>query len=159
VIVTGRSAKPLDFLIKFLSSGFYAGYVKHLPGTAGTMVGILIYFLMPQNPYWYGVWIVILALAGIWISGKAEEIYNKKDDQRIVIDEITGYLLSMFLLPGKMATILTAFVIFRFFDWIKPYPINRAERLRGGLGIMADDIIAGICTCLCLHLARLLWVW
>ena len=157
--MSAKSGKTLDFLIKFFSSGFYAGYVSRLGGTLGTVVGVTVYFLMPESPYFYAGLIFILAISGIWLSGKAEVIYNKKDDQRIVIDEITGYLISMFLLPPKLIIITTAFVIFRFFDWIKPYPANRFQRLKGGLGVMGDDIMAGIYTCVCLHVVNAIWVW
>ncbi len=143
----------LNLSIRLLSSGFYLGYSPILPGTLGTCLGILIYkFLMPRNGYLYLLLILFLIILGIWISDKAELIYNKKDDKRIVIDEITGYLISMFLLPSTVMAIIFGFVVFRFFDWTKFYPIKKLENLNRGIGIMADDIMAGVYTCICLHL-------
>lgn len=157
--MSSQSGNVLDFLIKFLSSGFYSGYVPRLAGTLGTFLGLIIYFLMPESPYFYLGLIFILLILGVWLSGKAEIIYKKKDDQRIIIDEVTGYLVSMFLLPSNLILMVMAFVIFRLFDWFKPYPVNIAQKLKGGWGVMADDIMAGVYTCLCLHVIGFIWGW
>ena len=156
----GKAGKFQNFLIRLLSSGFYSGYSPVMPGTAGTCVGVLIYrFLMPKNSYFYLTAIFILVILGIWISTKAEIIYNKKDDQHIVIDEIIGYLVSMVLLPYNVKIMITGFVIFRIFDWVKPYPIKKLENLNSGIGIIADDVMAGVYTCMCLHLVGRLVSW
>ncbi|MFH1784705.1 MAG: phosphatidylglycerophosphatase A [bacterium] len=142
----------VDFSVKLLSSGFYSGYVPFMPGTSGTAVGVGVYVLfMPRGLYGYLAVTMACIVAGIWITGEAELIYAKKDDQRIVLDEVAGYLVSMFMLPRTPEVITAGFVVFRFFDWVKPFPIKKLEEMGGGAGIMADDVMAGVYTCLCLH--------
>lgn len=155
-----NAGEIFDFLIKLLASGFYSGYTPFVPGTAGTFLGVLIYiFLMPKTDYAYFFTLLTFIILGIFLSSRAELIYDKKDDQRIVIDEITGYLLSMFLLPYKFSVVASGFVVFRIFDWVKPYPAKRLQNLKGGIGVMADDIIAGVYTCVCLHIINRMGVF
>ena len=131
--------------IKLLASGFGSGLTPIAPGTAGTVVGILLCLLCLPLP-WVPRLLVVLALSAlsVYVSGKAEKIYGKKDDQRIVIDEIIGFQVTMLPLMITTLHLCAGFVLFRIFDIWKPFPINDLQRLPGGWGIVLDDVGAGI---------------
>lgn len=133
-------------IIKFLASGFYTGYFPVAPGTIGSLVGILACFILQDVPFTTYVIVVILTLiAGIYISGEAEKIYQTKDSSHIVIDEIAGIFFTFIYLPKGISFLLAGFVAFRFFDILKPFPIRLIdEKIKGGWGIMFDDVLAGI---------------
>ncbi len=87
------------------------------------------------------------AFAGfaVWISGEAEKVFNKKDSRLIVIDEMAGFLVTLFLIPWSAKTVVIGFLLFRLMDIAKPFPIRRIEsNLRGGWGVVGDDVLAGI---------------
>lgn len=139
-------------LIKFIATGFYSGYSPIAPGTAGSVVGILIYLLafsFQLSAFSYFLLTISIVLIGIWVSGKAEYIFKRKDSQKIVIDEIAGILISLFMLPNGFWIVLSGFIIFRIIDISKPFYI--LERLPRGFGVMMDDVAAGIVTNLILH--------
>jgi phosphatidylglycerophosphatase A len=131
--------------IKLLASGFGSGLTPIAPGTAGTVVGILLCLLCLPLP-WVPRLLVVLALSAlsVYVSGKAEKIYGKKDDQRIVIDEITGFQVTMLPVAITGWHLCLAFVLFRIFDIWKPFPINNLQQLPGGWGVVMDDVAAGI---------------
>ncbi len=133
-------------LIKLLASGFYAGYSPLAPGTAGSLVGVLAYLLLQTLPDAVYIAVVVFILAaGIYIAGEAEALYQKNDSPRIVIDEIAGMLLTFAFLPKGVNFLLSGFIAFRLFDILKPFPARQFERgFHGGLGIMADDMMAGV---------------
>jgi phosphatidylglycerophosphatase A len=81
---------------------------------------------------------------GIWAADRAEAIFGEKDSSRIVVDEIAGFMIANFAAPAGVAPLAAAFILFRFFDIIKPYPAGRAERLSGGFGVVLDDVVAGL---------------
>ncbi|WP_020395765.1 phosphatidylglycerophosphatase A family protein [Thiolinea disciformis] len=132
--------------ITFLAFGFGSGLAPKAPGTFGTLAAIPIYWLLSHAPWWLYIDIVIAAaLIGIWICGKASEQLGVHDHSGIVWDEFVGYWLTMFLAPTGLSWIVIGFLLFRLFDIWKPWPVSWAdERLAGGLGVMADDIIAGL---------------
>jgi phosphatidylglycerophosphatase A len=105
-------------------------------------------------------WALLILIAfgtvATWLCNQGEEIFRQKDCSRIVIDEIAGFLLANFAAPARIKFTLLAFLLFRFFDIIKPFPAARAERIRGGLGVILDDLIAGLYTFVIL---RLLLSW
>ncbi len=135
-------------LIKFIATGAYSGYSPIAPGTAGSLVGILIYLLAVTlnqvQGFSYFLLTISIVLIGIWVSGKAEYIFNRKDSQKIVIDEIAGILISLFMLPNGFWIMLSGFIIFRIIDISKPFYV--LERLPRGFGVMMDDVAAGIVT-------------
>ena len=92
---------------------------------------------------------------GIWAADRAEPIFGEKDSQKIVVDEIVGFMIANFAAAG-IVSIATAFILFRFFDIIKPYPARRAERLPGGAGVVLDDVVAGLYS---LAVVRLALAW
>ena len=134
------------FLIRITSTFFYVGYFPLIPGTAGSLAGVIVYFLVKENPLAYILTLAALLILGFWASGKAEKLIGKKDPSSVVIDEVCGMLLSLAFLPYNIKLVIIAFFIFRLLDTLKPFPIGRLERLKGSLGIMTDDLVAGIYT-------------
>lgn len=140
-------------IIKFIATGFYSGYSPIAPGTAGSAVGLLIYLLAVScqlSAIGYLCVVLSILAVGIWTSGRAEEIFKKRDSRKIVIDEISGMLISLFMLPHGFWIVLSGFIIFRIIDISKPFYI--LERLPNGFGIMMDDVAAGIATNLILQI-------
>lgn len=133
-------------IIKFLASGFYTGYFPVAPGTIGSLVGILACFLLQDVAFTtYAIVVILTLIAGIYISGEAEKIYQKKDSPHIVIDEIAGIFFTFIYLPKGISFLIAGFFVFRFFDILKPFPIRLIdEKIKGGWGIMFDDVLAGI---------------
>jgi phosphatidylglycerophosphatase A len=132
-------------LITFLATGFGSGLAPFAPGTAGTLVGVVICLLCITLPWPMRLLIVIaLSVLSIYVSEQAEKIYNKKDDQRIVIDEIVGLQITMLPVAITVLHLCVGFVLFRIFDILKPFPINNLQRLPGGWGVVIDDVGAGI---------------
>ena len=131
------------FLI--LATGFGVGYSPVAPGTLGTLVAIPIYYFLSEIPSpLYEITLIGFIFLSVWISEKAEIFFVKKDDQRIVIDEIVGFLITMLWIPKTTRFIIIGFILFRFFDILKPIPIRRLEKgLKGGYGVVLDDVAAG----------------
>lgn len=141
--------------VHLLAYGLGSGLVPVAPGTFGTLVGVVLYWLMaslPAVPYaavTVGLWLV-----GVFVCGQTERDLGGHDPGAIVWDEIVGFLVAMYLLPRRWSWLLAGFLTYRLFDIWKPFPARNVERLGGGLGIMADDVVAGAYTLALLHLAR-----
>ena len=116
------------------------------PGTAGTIIGIPVYLVFSCFSWpLYLISVLALSALAVYVSGEAEKIFNEKDSSRIVIDEIVGFQFAMFLATPTVLHIFLGFLLFRFFDIAKPFPIRLCERkLSGGYGVVGDDIMAGI---------------
>lgn len=131
--------------IKFLASGFGSGLAPIAPGTFGTLAGVPICLLCLPLPWFFRLLVVLALMAlAVYVSGRAEEIYSKKDDQRIVIDEIIGFQVTMLPVTITILHLCAGFVLFRVFDILKPFPLNNLQRLPGGWGVVLDDVGAGI---------------
>ena len=139
-------------IIKLSATFFKMGYLP-IPGTMASLGGLLIYSLINANTFLYLTILILLLIVGFYVCAKAEKIFNQKDSRKIVIDEVCGMLIALFLLPVKLPVIICAFFIFRALDTVKPPPIERIEKLSGGRGIMLDDIVAGIYTNLIIQFA------
>lgn len=133
-----------DKIVKAIATFFYVGYLPFMPGTWGSLAGVAVYFLVRHSTVLYLTVFVLLVFLGFYTAGKAETIFGKKDDKRIIIDEICGILLLYLLIPGEVACLVAGFILFRAFDILKPYPIKRLEKFSGSFGIMIDDIIAAL---------------
>jgi phosphatidylglycerophosphatase A len=142
----------------FIAFGFGSGAIQPAPGTWGTLVGLLFVPLLQLLSVWaYAAVIIAGALFGIWLCGKVSRDLGVHDHGGIVWDEIVGIWISLFLLPADWVWWLAGFVLFRILDIAKPWPIRWADRqVHGGLGIMLDDLMAGVLACAILHGARLL---
>lgn len=127
-----------------LATGAGSGYAPVASGTVGSAVGLVLWAgLSRLSPTGYALACAGVALVGIWAAGRAERLLGRHDDGRITIDEIAGMLLSLAWLPARPEVAGLGFVLFRIFDVWKPFPARQAERLPGGLGVMADDLVAG----------------
>jgi len=136
----------MKHFILILATGFGVGYSPVAPGTLGTLIAIPVYYFLSNisSPIYEITLIGFFFLSG-WISENAEIFFGKKDDQRIVIDEIMGFLITMLWVPKTAILIVIGFFLFRFFDILKPFPIRRLEKkLKGGYGVVLDDVMAGI---------------
>jgi len=144
----------MDRLIMFLATGFGTGNLPKAPGTWGTLVALPIHFLLIRTtPNHYAMIMAALIIFGVLISGSAEKILDKADPGCVVIDEIAGMLITLIGAPLNWKTIIVGFALFRFFDILKPFPVNIADqRFHGGIGIMLDDIIAGLYAMIILQL-------
>lgn len=132
--------------ILFLAFGFGFGLVKKAPGTFGTIAAIPVYLLFAQTPFWlYCLLTIFSILAGIKICDEAAKLLEEHDFNGIVWDEIAGYLITLWFVPFSFQAVLMGFVLFRFFDILKPFPIKWVDKhVHGGFGIMLDDVLAGI---------------
>ncbi|MGR8935604.1 MAG: phosphatidylglycerophosphatase A family protein [Gammaproteobacteria bacterium] len=138
--------------VLFLAFGFGSGLAKRAPGTCGTLAAVPIYWLLSSSgTALYSIATLIVTLAGIAICGKASERLGVHDFNGIVWDEIAGYLITLWFVPFSWAAAALGFLLFRFFDIVKPWPIRWLDqKVHGGLGIMLDDVVAGLCAALIL---------
>lgn len=143
--------------VHFLAFGLGSGAAPWAPGTVGTLAAIPFFLLMqPLSLFWYGVILLVTSLIGIYLCGKTSDDMGVHDHGGIVWDEFVGYWLTMFAAPPGWFWIIIGFVLFRIFDIIKPWPISWADKkVAGGLGIMLDDILAGLMALGCLQLLAL----
>jgi phosphatidylglycerophosphatase A len=171
VAEVSRSKRSVKDYLALAIATCGVGYLPLAPGTWGSLVGLFL-FLGLRNffldlvftwnsprvvdslyAHYYNVFAIELLVAvlitwiGIWAASRTERLSGKKDPGKVVIDEVAGQYITLIALPFTMPAwpmLVLAFVLFRFFDIVKPYPARKLESLHGGLGIMADDIVAGI---------------
>lgn len=138
----------------FLATGAYSGYLPKAPGTWGSMVGVLIWIPLRTLPLWpYFAFIAVLFVIGTIAAGAAEKIVDCGDPGLVVIDEIVGQLIALAAIPAHPLWVLLGFVFFRIFDILKPFPAGWLDgHIHGGLGIMLDDVVAGLYALLVLQL-------
>ncbi len=138
-----------------LATVFGTGFIPIMPGTFGSLVAVGLFTAIRSN---LTVLIVtaVSILTAFLVSGKAERIFKKNDPKQIVIDETAGQLTAYLFIPAQPIFIIMGFILFRMFDIFKIYPANIAEKRKGSLGIVGDDLIAGIYANLCLHLIILI---
>ncbi len=141
-------------IIRSVSTVFGIGYLPLMPGTFASLAGLLLYLVIRHNIHLYLGITIFLLIAGLYVSGKAEKLFGKDDPGEIVIDELCGMLIVYLFIPFTLFNLITGFIIFRVLDIIKLYPISRLERLKGGWGIMLDDITAGIFANIMLQVAN-----
>jgi phosphatidylglycerophosphatase A len=141
-----------------LALGLGAGLAPKAPGTVGTLMALPLYFVirgmaLPQ----YVLVVIVLFVFGVWLCGYAARKLGVHDHPSIVFDEIVGFLITMIAVPFSWPLLLAGFVLFRFFDAVKPWPISWCDKnLHGGFGIMFDDVLAGIASAALLQ-CYLLW--
>ena len=144
--ISERRDNPTNpsFLVRFFATGFYSGYAPFAPGTAGSAVGLLIYWIPNfENPIILSACTAIMFAIGIVVSGKMERHFGD-DPPIVVIDEVVGMWITLLLLPKSIILSVAGFILFRIFDIIKPPPARNLEALKNGWGIMLDDVMAGI---------------
>lgn len=136
----------IDRVAYFIATAGYVGRVPFAPGTAGSLVGVALYLLVRLSGSWIveGAVVVLALLAGIWSAQVTERVVGRKDPGIIVVDEVLGMLVTLAFLDVTMSAAAAGFLLFRFFDVLKPFPAGRLEHLRGGFGVMMDDAVAGL---------------
>ncbi len=147
---------PIPFLSLAAATFFGVGYAPVAPGTFGSAAGLLVWWLLPASPALQLITIIAIFVIGSWSGSVAERHFGRTDPGQIVIDEVMGMLITLFLNPVGWIGAIVAFFLFRIFDVIKPYPSNHLERLHGGVGVMADDAMAAIYANLVLRIG--LWI-
>ena len=141
----------MKFIYKLTATALGSGYSPFAPGTAGAIVGCLALWLLEKynlistttTPFLFISLIIVTTLMGIIATDKLEEEWGK-DPSKVVLDEVIGMWITMMFVPLTFLNVLIGFILFRFFDIAKPLGISKLESLKGGVGVMADDILAGI---------------
>ena len=137
-----------------LSSLFGVGLMPKAPGTFGTLVSLPLVMVMNYLGGFFGaLFLIIFIPIAIWSSGLTQKLLGQDDPSEVVIDEVAGFLLTLFLLPSSWHILFLGFVLFRLFDILKPFPIGMLEKkIRGGTGIVIDDLVSGVYANLCLRI-------
>jgi phosphatidylglycerophosphatase A len=140
--------------LHFVAFGFGTGTIPFAPGTFGTLIAIPFYLLMqPLSPLWYLTVTVLIILGSIWICSKATQDIGVEDHQGMCLDEVVGFIVTMFCVPHGWQWIFMGFILFRLFDIWKPWPIRLADKhVHGGFGIILDDVLAGVVSCIVLQI-------
>jgi phosphatidylglycerophosphatase A len=150
----GELVRNIRFL---LATGFGVGYSPVAPGTAGSLLTLLVFCILYPLPLWIIlVTLLFLFFLGIFSAGVVER-EKGKDPSIVVIDEMVGMGISLISIPPNWILFLVAFMLFRFFDIMKPPPINRLQKLPGAWGIMLDDVIAGAYALILTHLMKIIF--
>ncbi len=132
----------LRYLNRFIATGFFTGKIPIAPGTFGSLLALILIIFCPWLTSWWII--IILSLIGI-ITSSYEELWTGiKDESEIVIDEIVGLIITFININYNWQLLLIGFILFRFFDIIKPFPIKQTQNLPSGWGVMFDDILAGL---------------
>ena len=131
------------------------GYIPVAPGTFGSAAGLAVWWVLPQTAAAQAAAIVVLFAIGTWSGYAAERHFGRTDPGQVVVDEVVGVLITLWMNPVGWRGAAAAFLLFRIADIVKPYPANRLERLHGGLGVMADDAMAAVYANLALRLGLL----
>jgi len=145
---------PASRIALVIASAFGAGYSPVAPGTAGSAVALVILWLVPFSQLGLIVFFLAVTFFGTWAANVAEAAVGAKDPGVIVIDEVAGMTLSVLVLPLTGSALLVGFVLFRLFDVLKPFPANRLQAVPGGVGVMIDDLVAGLYALVALLLLR-----
>lgn len=158
--VTDPEMPLLQRMTLFFASGFGAGYSPLASGTVATIFAIPFYLvlfqplnhLVPWQIFAYLALLLLFFAAGVSASTQAESLLQQKDPHFVTVDEFAGFFMTMFLVPFSVQSLVAGFFLFRLFDVWKPWPINSSQNLPHGLGIMIDDVLAGIYSCIVLNI-------
>jgi phosphatidylglycerophosphatase A len=152
------SSRSLDFLARFVATGFFSGYSPFAPGTAGSAVGLLLFIPLAWASWSVQIGICVLVFfVGVVAASRVARLVGLEDPGIVVVDEVLGMWLSILGLPFTPLVALLGFLLFRVLDVVKPYPASALEHLPRGWGIMADDVAAGLYANLLLRIFLLVW--
>ncbi len=148
----------MGYLVCFLASGAFSGFLPVAPGTWGSLLGVGLFLLLtPVDPAGTLLVLALAVPASIWLADRAEVAFGRADASAIVVDEVVGQWMALAFLPRSAGFVVAAFLLFRAFDIWKPW--RELERLPGGLGVVADDLVAGVAANACLQVVRLALGW
>lgn len=147
--------KPLKI---FLGSGMFSGYIPFAPGTFGSLFALVIYLIPGFDEYIIIIPAIIISfLVGLLLGNYFELLYGK-DPKQFTLDEFVGTWIALLSLPHSFIEIIIIFIIWRFFDISKVYPANKLEALKGGLGIMMDDVVSGMYSLIIIYIFKVLFI-
>ena len=152
---TGRNISIKNKCVLAIATLFGVGYTPLMPGTAACLVALIITTLI-RSQVWFIVVTILSIVFALCFSGRAENILGKKDAKEIVIDDFSGMLITYILIPYDIRFIIVGFFLFRAFDMLKVPPANRIEEYKGTLGVVGDDIVAGVYANFILHIVNVL---
>ena len=152
---SGAESRPLFALA--IATVFGIGYVPFASGTFGAAAGLVLWWLLPASAASQAIAILVLLAVGSWSGTVAERHFGTSDPSAVVIDEVMGMLITLFMNPVGWKGAMLGFFLFRAADVVKPFPANRFERLPGGLGVMADDGMAAVYSNLALRVCLAIW--
>lgn len=142
----------INLFEKIIGSGFYTGYIPIASGTWGSLAALMIYFIPGfEQPEIIIPAIILVFAIGVYISDKFEKVYGE-DPSECTVDEVVGTWIALLFLPKTIGIAFTSFFIWRILDIIKPFPARKSEDLKGGWGIMMDDVISGFYTLIIMHI-------
>ena len=153
--------KLISITRKIFSTCFCIGYIPGPAGTYGSFLTVvLLYYFIDKTKHWFVnenapiflLGFIVFLFLGFWLCNDTEKNFGKDDPNNVNIDEVAGQLITFLFVPLSVPVLLVGFILFRFFDIVKPYPIHLFEQLDDGVGIMMDDVVAGIMSCVSLHL-------
>jgi phosphatidylglycerophosphatase A len=151
-------SRAIDAAAKLVATGLGSGYSPVAPGTAGSLVGLLLFLPLAGRALWIQLAAVVaVTILGVLAGGRLATMLGAKDPGMVVVDEVAGQWITFLALPMTPVTAVAGFLLFRVMDILKPWPARALERLPGGLGIMADDVAAGIYAHLLLRLGLAVW--
>jgi phosphatidylglycerophosphatase A len=143
----------IEWLRRMIGSLFFLGYIPPAPGTLGSLVtvGVLWFFrdkagpwFLPEHAAAFWLWYCLFCAMCVFFCNNAKELFGANDPKQVIIDEAAGQLITFFLMPLTPRVLVLGFLLFRFFDIVKPFPVYKFEELDDGLGITMDDVAAGI---------------
>jgi phosphatidylglycerophosphatase A len=143
----------IHWVRKVGASCFFLGYFPFASGTVGSAITIAVLFfakddlafmLGPENAITYWWAIVTLTAVSFFLTDRGKEVFGEDDPKQTIFDEVVGQFITFFMIPINIRTLVLGFVLFRFFDIVKPYPVYRLEEIEGGVGVTMDDVAAGI---------------
>ncbi|MBF0456714.1 MAG: phosphatidylglycerophosphatase A [Nitrospirae bacterium] len=142
-----------ETILKNIATVWFIGYAPVASGTFGTLAALIIFVVFMPSNFTLLIITAAVIIVGTVAAHAAEGYFNEKDSRRIVIDEVAGFFVSILYVPRGFVVLVLAFFLFRAFDIIKPPPVNYMERIRGGLGVMLDDVAAGLYVNIILQIA------
>jgi len=156
----------IRWMKKIFSSLFFLGYIPLVPGSIASLAVVILlwyfqgdiarYFTVDYIQHFWLGYILFVAIC-ILLTNNAKQLFNADDPKQIIIDECAGQIITFFLIPINMKTLILGFILFRFFDIVKPFPVYKFEEIEGGTGIVMDDVAAGVMANISLYI--ILWVY
>ncbi len=138
-----QSQYKISIFSKLIATGFFSGYAPVAPGTVGSLIAVLIYWFFINSNFQLLIFSAIFFTLGVITSGEFEK-RDGHDPSIVVVDEVVGMWISLFFIQKKIGIVLFSFLVFRIMDVIKPPPARKFDKMSGGIGIMMDDVVAGI---------------